>query len=234
MTPQQRGALEDRFHLASGELREGTTWSYQLTDPSWLNIHAMVRDAAVDDTANINRSLFRPALANDRAAHIAIDALAIASIAGLIAFVRTRGPLAVRRVMLDERTIVPLAGLAPGALIGGAVVLLLLAVAGLEPLWASRDVSLTEAARAGDIAGVFRMVRAGADANPALEAGVESRQVEVLQVLLNAGATADEPRRERLACLAVAIDAGEVAAYLRSVLAPAMPPDCSRVSLPDR
>jgi hypothetical protein len=226
-TPQ-RAALEARFHLANGERREGTTWSYQLTDPSFLNIHALVRDPAVDDTANINRRLFRPALADDRVARIVLGALVVGAVAALVPFIRSRGRIVSRTIVVDERTIVRVAGAAPAALVAGAVMLLLLALVRYQPLWASKDVPLTEAARHGDIAEVFRLVNAGADPNPALEAGVESRQVEVLQVLVNAGATADESRRQRLACLAVAVTAPEVSDYLRSTLPSATQPDCPK------
>jgi hypothetical protein len=131
-------------------------------------------------------------------------------------------------VALSASTIALVTGLAPAAVIASAALLVLIAVVGYQPLWATREVTLDEAARNGDIAEVSRLVKGGADPNPALEAGVESRQVEVLQVLVNAGATADELRRQRLACLAVAVTAPEVGDYLRSTLPPAAPPDCPK------
>jgi hypothetical protein len=154
-----------------------------------------------------------------------------------------------RTVLLGERSVIRIAAIAPAALVLLSIVVLLIAVARYEPLWTNRDVSLTEAAHDGDIAAVFRMVSAGADPNRAeavpfehrpqpvlltpLEAGVESRQVEVLQVLVKAGALPDEPERQRLACLAMAVDASEVASYLRSALPPLAEPDCSRMPLPE-
>lgn len=249
VSASQRAALEQRFHLARGEPGEGTTWAYDLEDPSFVNIRAMVREPSVDDTASINRRLFRPAFAQDRIARIAVGAMVVGVAAALVAWLASRGPISVRTVRLDERTMVRLTGLAPAALIAVTVVLLLLALVRYEPLWANRDVPLAEAARNGDIATVFRMVRAGADPNRAeavrferradrgvltpLEAGVESRQVEVLEVLVRAGARADDTQRMRLACLAAAVDAPEVTEYLRSALPPASPPDCSRIGLPE-
>jgi len=249
VSASQRAALEDRFSLAHGELRDGTTWSYELEDPSFLNIRAMVRDPSVDDTAAVNRRLFRPAFANDRLARIALGGLVAGAAGALIALLASRGPISALTVRLDERTIVRLAGLAPAALIVLTVVVLVLAIVRYEPLWASRDVSLADAAHNGDIATVFRMVSGGADPNHAeavpfehraapamltpLEAGVESRQVEVVQVLLRAGAKADETQRARLACLAAAVDAPEIADYLRTSLPPPSQPDCSEVALPE-
>ena len=141
---------------------------------------------------------------------------------------RVSGSEHIERVALGEPSIALLAGAAPAAMFLIVTLITLLAVAGYQPLWSSRDVPLEEAARSGDIADVFRLVKAGAAPGPALEAAVESRQVEVLQVLVDAGATADEARRQRLACLAVAVTAPDVAGYLRSTLPPATPPECAK------
>jgi hypothetical protein len=54
-----RQRLEPRFSLADGELREGTTWGYALTDRSRANIRALVEDPAVADTHQIHRTAFR-------------------------------------------------------------------------------------------------------------------------------------------------------------------------------
>lgn len=54
-----RQRLEPRFSLAEGELREGTTWGYALTDRSRANIRALVQDPAVADTHQIHRTAFR-------------------------------------------------------------------------------------------------------------------------------------------------------------------------------
>jgi hypothetical protein len=159
---------------------------------------------------------------------IGTKACVIGVLAALFASARASGSAEIADVTLSEAAIARIAGAAPAALVAGAVMLLLLALVRYQPLWASKEVSLTEAARSGDIAEVFRLVKAGADPNPALEAGVESRQVEVLQVLVDAGATADESRRQRLACLAVAVTAPDVTDYLRSTLPSAIQPDCAK------
>ncbi|MBI2188849.1 MAG: hypothetical protein HYU37_17250 [Acidobacteria bacterium] len=54
-----RQRLEQRYGLADGELREGTTWGYALTDRSRTNIRALVEDPAVADTHQIHRTAFR-------------------------------------------------------------------------------------------------------------------------------------------------------------------------------
>lgn len=54
-----RRRLEQRYGLADGEPREGTTWGYALTDRSRTNIRALVEDRAVEDTHQIHRTAFR-------------------------------------------------------------------------------------------------------------------------------------------------------------------------------
>ena len=103
------------------------------------------------------------------------------------------------------------------------------AAVGYQSLWANQDVTLTQAARAGDSATVFRMLKAGANprVDDALGAAVESRQVETVRLLIERAGPLSEPDRERLACLAVAAVAPEVAAYLQSSFPPATQPDCA-------
>jgi len=57
--PATRQQLEQRYRLADGEPREGTTWGYALTDLSRANIRALVGDPAVADTHQIHRTAFR-------------------------------------------------------------------------------------------------------------------------------------------------------------------------------
>jgi hypothetical protein len=159
---------------------------------------------------------------------IVTRASVVGALAALFAHARASASPDGEDLTLTESTIALLAGVAPAAVVVAAALIVLLAVVGYQPLWATREVPLDEAARNGDIAEVSRLVKGGADADTALEAGVESRQVEVLQVLVNAGATADESRRQRLACLAVAVTAPEVGDYLRSTLPPAAQPDCTK------
>lgn len=67
-TTRQR--LEGMYHLTRGELREGDTWSYWLTDASRDNIRTLVGDAAVDDTHQIDRGSFRPSRTAPRGAYL--------------------------------------------------------------------------------------------------------------------------------------------------------------------
>jgi hypothetical protein len=53
-----RQKLEARFRLADGEHLEGSTWRYDLVDPSPDTIRALVRHPAVADTHHIDRSRF--------------------------------------------------------------------------------------------------------------------------------------------------------------------------------
>jgi hypothetical protein len=52
----ERARLETRFRLAAAEHREGTTWSYELLDPSPANVTVLVSDPAVADTHYIDRT----------------------------------------------------------------------------------------------------------------------------------------------------------------------------------
>ena len=54
-----RHQLERRYSLQQGELREGQTWGYAITNLSRENIRALVTDPAVDDTHQIHRTAFR-------------------------------------------------------------------------------------------------------------------------------------------------------------------------------
>jgi len=50
-----RASIEERFRLLAGERREGTTWAYDLGDPSPGTVRAIVSHTAVADTHYINR-----------------------------------------------------------------------------------------------------------------------------------------------------------------------------------
>jgi hypothetical protein len=58
VTPELRATLEQQYSLRRGEVREGTTWTYELADTSARNIEALVRDARVRDTHGVNRSTY--------------------------------------------------------------------------------------------------------------------------------------------------------------------------------
>ena len=83
VNPAQRAELEQRFHLTSGTLDGGTTWTYRLADPSTANIRDLVRHQAVDDTAHLNRVRFRPELSQNRSLQAAVGAAGAGAIAGL-------------------------------------------------------------------------------------------------------------------------------------------------------
>ena len=51
-----RQEAEQRYHLSEGELLEGRTWAYTLNDRSRTNIRALVSDAVIEDTHDIDRS----------------------------------------------------------------------------------------------------------------------------------------------------------------------------------
>ena len=52
---EERALLEQQFRLRAGERREGSTWAYDLRDPSWSAVRALVAHPAVADTHHINR-----------------------------------------------------------------------------------------------------------------------------------------------------------------------------------
>ena len=143
----------------------------------------------------------------------------------------------------------------PSVLLACVALMVAGAIVGLQPLWASPQLSLAAVAHAGDTASVYRMLHSGADPNRAgdvamssttvsltpLEAAVESRQVETVQVLLRAGVriadaagdTAGDTAVPRLVCLARASSAGEVERFLQTTYhVQPSEADCSRMQLP--
>jgi hypothetical protein len=54
-----RAQMERTYSLTRGELREGTTWGYYVTDVSSANLRAIVENSSVEDTHNIHRTAFR-------------------------------------------------------------------------------------------------------------------------------------------------------------------------------
>lgn len=54
-----REQFERTYSLTRGELREGRTWGYSLTDVSRENIRVLVTNPAVEDTHQIHRTAFR-------------------------------------------------------------------------------------------------------------------------------------------------------------------------------
>jgi hypothetical protein len=141
--------------------------------------------------------------------------------------VETKVPAA--RRLVDPRLAVTFILVAVPVLLLVPVLIPIAAAVGYRSIWADQHVTLTQAARAGDSATVFRMLKAGADprVEGTLEAAVESRQVETVRLLIERAGSLSESDREQLACLAVAAVAPEVAAYLQSSFPPATQPDCA-------
>lgn len=81
----QRKDLEQQFHLVPDHNTEGTTWAYQLTEPTTDTLRSIVQDPRVDDTAHINRIRFRPEFANDRERRIVFYSGLIAGVGALVA-----------------------------------------------------------------------------------------------------------------------------------------------------
>lgn len=54
-----REQIERAYHLTRGELLEGRTWGYHLTDVSTDNIRGLVESPTVEDTHQIHRTAFR-------------------------------------------------------------------------------------------------------------------------------------------------------------------------------
>jgi hypothetical protein len=57
--PEARQWLERRYSLTEGERLDGRTWGYTLVNPSEANVKAIVTDASVEDTHDIDRAAFR-------------------------------------------------------------------------------------------------------------------------------------------------------------------------------
>jgi hypothetical protein len=73
LDPAARQRLEARFRLTDGKHLEGSTWEYDLLDPSPDIIRALVRDRAVADTHHIDRSRLIPEGADRTARRGRID-----------------------------------------------------------------------------------------------------------------------------------------------------------------
>jgi len=68
LDPAARQALEARFRLTDGQRLDADTWRYDLIDPSNDNIRALVNDAAVADTHDIDRPNYSLASSASRTA----------------------------------------------------------------------------------------------------------------------------------------------------------------------
>ena len=79
-----RAEMERTYSLTRGELREGATWGYYLTDVSSANLRALVENPGVDDTHNIHRTAFRIWRTAPRADYITTRPAWIASMLELL------------------------------------------------------------------------------------------------------------------------------------------------------
>jgi hypothetical protein len=59
VSASSRAIHEVLFHLTNGERLEGRSWSYDVIDPSFRNVRALVTSPAVEDTHEINRETFQ-------------------------------------------------------------------------------------------------------------------------------------------------------------------------------
>jgi hypothetical protein len=55
VTEADRVRLETDLRLLAGEQREGTTWTYDLGDPSWRGVRRLIAEPTVADTHYLNR-----------------------------------------------------------------------------------------------------------------------------------------------------------------------------------
>ncbi len=111
-----------------------------------------------------------------------------------------------------------------------AAALLIAPVLGQDPFWTAPDLNVSEAVFVRDRAEALRLIRAGADPDRAweirdafggpqppstpLEAAVRIRRLEIVQVLLGAGAHLTPESRQRLIALAHAEQADDIAQFL--------------------
>ena len=59
VSASSRAIYEVVFNLTNGERLEGRSWSYDVIDPSFRNLRALVTSPAVEDTHEINRDTFQ-------------------------------------------------------------------------------------------------------------------------------------------------------------------------------
>ena len=90
VTASERAVLEGQLGLASPELEEGTTYKYVVA-PDRATLRALVEHPAVEDTAHVHRTKFRPSFREDPVRQRAYaSALAAALVAPLIWWRRRR------------------------------------------------------------------------------------------------------------------------------------------------
>jgi hypothetical protein len=116
--------------------------------------------------------------------------------------------------------------------------MLVMSVAGQHPMWRLQVTTLSEAAASRDVATAVWLIEQGRDPNhkypvrrgildgntPAamtpLEAAVDARRLEVIQLLLRHGARLDETQRTAFACKAKSRGDEELIRYFESLAGP--------------
>jgi hypothetical protein len=137
---------------------------------------------------------------------------------------------------------------APAALVSAAVIVVVGAIIGWEPIWSEPRLNLAEAAALNDRGTIQRLIAAGADPNaPAsvkppilkshevvvtpLEAAVGTRTPTTIEFLLARGARMDSRERTVMLCLAIKDEAREIVDFLERH-ATEERPDCDHVATP--
>ena len=250
ITDGQRAELERRFTLSDGEHREGTTRTYLLTDSSRANIERIVRHPAVEDTSDIDRATFRPLTTPDRTKQVRrwIVVLALAGTA-LWELLPIAGRALARPVDLRSGFVFALIGGAPVVLLAALAGVVAAAVFGIHPLWRESDrPNLAHAAYEQDLALLERTLEAGGDPNARdavlidgqtvavtpLEAAVAGGSLPTVQWLIMNGASVDSVGMTRLQCLAAETNAADVVTYLKTITGNQDNSSCDGVELPLR
>jgi hypothetical protein len=250
VSEDQRAELERRFTLSSGEHREGTTRRYLLIDTSRTNIERIVRDAAVEDTSNIDRATFRPLTTSDRTKRTRLWIIVLA-LAGTLLWelLPIAGRGLAQPVGLQSGFVFALIGGAPALLLAALVGVVVAAVFGIHPLWPDGDnPNLAHAAYEEDLALLERTLGAGSSPNARetvfidgqtvtvtpLEAAVAAGSLRTVRWLIANGATVEPIEMKRLHCLAVKIDAADIVAYLTTITSLEENDSCDGVELPIR
>lgn len=139
---------------------------------------------------------------------------------------------------------------APGVALTVATMLLLLGLPfGIDPLWHVEPLTLPEAAALRDNGEIMRLIDRGADPNRAgtvranflhndplvvtpLEAAVGADRTDVVEVLIDNGATIDATTWTRLVCFAAAIEADDARSFLEQRRPAGASDDCGQVDIP--
>ena len=149
-----------------------------------------------------------------------------------------------------QRSIIAVAIALPGSLLViSSIWLLAVLPMGVDRLWRHEPLTLAEAAALRDTGEIVRLISRGEDPNAAgmvraeflrhdaaivtpLEAAVAVDRLDVLEVLLDNGATLDAATWARLTCFAAAIDADEARSFLQERRPAGAADSCDHVDTP--